>query len=115
MHTNHRFGRRWQRLSSHVPVRLVVQHTGYVERVDGHASALNEGGMSMLAAIEISLGTRVAVEFTPPATHNSLRLWAAVRNRYGYRYGLEFLAENTIERAQVECYRHDLRAATQTT
>jgi PilZ domain len=115
MFSMHSFKRRWQRSSAHayLPVRLVVHRTGCVDCIDGRGWELNDGGMCVLAAIEMPLGTQVAVEFTSPSTHNSQRLWAAVRNRVGYRYGLEFLAENTIERTQVERYRHDLRPATQ--
>ncbi len=112
-HTSYPVGRRWQRFSIHVPVRLVVHRPAYAACINGRGSELNEGGMCVFAGIEMRLGDQVAVEFTPPSAENSLRLWAAVRNRCGYYYGLEFLAENTGERDQVERYRHLLRAATQ--
>jgi PilZ domain len=103
--------RRWQRFSLQVPVRLVVHRPAQVDYIIGNGSDLNEGGMCVLADIEMRTGEQVAVEFTPPAG-DPLRLWAAVRNRRDYRYGLEFLAENFGEREQVERYRHALRAAT---
>ncbi len=62
--------------------------------------------MCLVATREMSLGTQVAVEFTPPSSGESLRLRAWVRNRHGYRYGLEFL---TREKEQVHRYRCALR------
>ena|SRR5512133_1146355 len=101
--------RRWQRLSLEVPVRLVVHRPAHVDTTNGNGTALNEGGMCVIAGIDMQMGEQVTVEFTPPSTSNPLRLWAAVRNRRGHQYGLEFLAENNGERKQVERFRNDLR------
>ncbi len=103
--------RRWQRFPLQVPVRLVVHRPAKLDATIGNASELNEGGMRVNAGIEMEPGDQVTVEFTPPSTTDRLRLWAQVRNRHENYYGLEFLAENTGERAQVERYRNDLRAA----
>ena len=104
--------RRWHRYPLHVPVRLVVHRAAHVASINGDGTALNEGGMCVAAGIEMQPGEQVTVEFTPPATHDHVRLWAAVRNRHGQRYGLEFLAENNGERTQVERYRNNLQNAT---
>lgn len=110
--TSYPFARRWQRYSIQVPVRVVVHRPAYAACVSGRGSELNEGGMCVFAGIEMRLGDQVAVEFTPPEAESPMRLWAAVRNRCGYYYGLEFLAENTGERDQVERFRTILRAST---
>ena len=102
--------RRWKRFPVDVPVRLVVHRPAKVDSVEASGTALNEGGMCVAAGIEMRPGEQVTVEFTPPSTNDHLRLWAAVRNRTANCYGLEFLAENMGERAQVERYRKDLRA-----
>lgn len=103
--------RRWQRFALQVPVRLVVHRPARLDAIHGNGSELNEGGMRVNAGIDMQPGEQVTVEFTPPSTTDHLRLWATVRNRHENFYGLEFLAENTGERAQVERYRNDLRAA----
>jgi PilZ domain len=105
--------RRWKRFPVDVPVRLVVHRPAQVDSTNGSGTALNEGGMCVAAGIEMHTGEQVTVEFTPPSTNNHLRLWAAVRNRRGHQYGLEFLAESNGERKQVERYRNDLRAISQ--
>ncbi len=103
--------RRWERFPLQVPVRLVVHRTAKLDAIHGDGSQLNEGGMRVNAGIDMRPGDQVTVEFTPPSTNDHLRLWATVRNRRENYYGLEFLAENTGERAQVERYRNDLRSA----
>ena len=103
--------RRWKRLHLEVPVRLVVHRPSYATSVTGRGTELNEGGMCIFAGIELRLGDQVAVEFTPPYGEAPMRLWASVRNRAGYYYGLEFLAENCGEREQVEQFRSALRGA----
>ncbi len=106
--------RRWQRLPIHIPVKLVVPPVAYATHANG--SELNEGGMRLFAVHEMRLGTQVAVEFTPPASDESIRLCAAVRNRRRYHYGLEFLAANAMDKKQVQRYCNALRvlrAATQ--
>ncbi len=106
------FPRRWTRFHLEVPVRLVVHRPAYASSVTGRGTELNEGGMCIFAGIELRLGDQVAIEFTPPYGEAPLRLWAVVRNRAGYYYGLEFLAENDGERDQVERFRSSLRGAT---
>jgi hypothetical protein len=103
--------RRWKRFHIEVPVRLVVHRPSYANSSTGRGTELNEGGMCVFAGMELHLGDQVAVEFTPPQGEAPLRLWAVVRNRAGYYYGLEFLAENLGERDQVERFRTVLRDA----
>ncbi len=109
---NYSVNRRWRRYALQVPVRIVVHRPAYAACITGRGTELNEGGMCVFAGIEMRLGDQVAVEFTPPYGNTPLRLWAAVRNRSGYYYGLEFLAENNGETREVERFRTVLRAAT---
>lgn len=104
--------RRWKRYQIRVPVRLLVHRGDLTTRVNGRGTELNEGGMCVFAGVEVNAGDRVELEFTSPYAKEPLRIWAAVRNRYGYYYGLEFLTENAGEREQVECFREVLRSAT---
>jgi len=101
--------RRWKRYDIQVPLRVIVHRDEVVRRINGRGTELNEGGMGVFAGVELPLGEQIEVEFTPPYTNTPLRLWGAVRNRSGYYYGLEFLTENTGERAQVERFRQILR------
>lgn len=104
--------RRWKRHQIRVPVRLVMHRGDLTTRVNGRGTELNEGGMCVFAGVELNYGDQVELEFTTPYAAEVLRVWASVRNRYGYYYGLEFLTENAGEREQVERFREVLRSAT---
>ena len=49
----------------------------------------------------MKLGDHAEIEFTPPYSGLPIRIRGVVRNRKGYRYGVEFLAENERESEQV--------------
>ena len=106
--------RRWKRFQIRVPVRLVVHRATLTSRVNARGTELNEGGMCVFAGVELGIGDQVELEFTAPYAPQPLRIWAMVKNRYGYYYGLEFLTENAGERAEVERFRQVLRSSTGT-
>lgn len=110
--------RRWPRHRLDIPVRVIV-HTSDVhtsERTklyDGRGNELNEGGMAVTAGVELSVGREVAVEFTPPFSGIPIRVRATVRNRTGYRYGVEFLMETAQETETVDHLRSLLQTLSQ--
>ena len=104
--------RRYRRYQIRVPVRLVIHRATLTSRVNGRGTELNEGGMCVFAGAELNLGDQVELEFTAPYAPQPLRVWAMVKNRYGYYYGLEFLTENACERDEVERFRQVLRSTT---
>jgi PilZ domain-containing protein len=86
--------RRWPRYKVDVPVRVITQDPTKVTIVQGRGSELNNGGMSVFAGIELAIGAQVLVEFTPPYSGGPIRVRCFVRNRAGYRYGVEFITES---------------------
>jgi hypothetical protein len=101
--------RRYRRYKLDVPVRIIVQTEQKTRIIHGRGNELNQGGLAVHAGVELELGDTVEVEFTPAYTHQPLRARAAVRNRDGYRYGLEFLTETPVDQERVE----DIRTALQ--
>jgi len=85
--------RRFRRYKLDVPVRVVVQAEDKVRYIDGRGNELNEGGLAINAGVELAVDDHVEVEFTPPYSGEPIRARGVVRNRDGYRYGLEFLTE----------------------
>lgn len=53
--------------------------------------------MAVTAGVELKPGDRIEIEFTPPYSGSPIRIRGIVRNRKGYRYGMEFLAEGAQE------------------
>ncbi|PYX40177.1 MAG: hypothetical protein DMG81_07130 [Acidobacteria bacterium] len=79
--------RRWPRLHLDVPIRVIVHGRSKTSVIVGRGNELNEGGI------------------TPPYSGLPIRIRGVVRNRKGYRYGMEFVAEDTHESEQVVRWR----------
>ncbi|MGH9503460.1 MAG: PilZ domain-containing protein [Terriglobales bacterium] len=93
--------RRWQRHKVNVPIRVIVSRALKASIFDGRGTSLSEGGMALFAGAELRTGDQVIIEFTPPFSSASIRVDAAIRNRTGYHYGVEFLAVDHAQRQQV--------------
>ncbi|MBZ5598100.1 MAG: PilZ domain-containing protein [Acidobacteriia bacterium] len=94
--------RRWRRYKLDVPVRVIVHTPDKTKLYDGRGNELSEGGMAVTAGAELKPGGEIAVEFTPAYSGGPIRVRGTVRNRTGYRYGVEFLVETAEESEQVE-------------
>ncbi len=101
--------RRWPRYRIDVPVRVVIQKPEKTLIVTGRGTELNQGGMCIFAGLELRVGQRVEIEFTPPYNGKPLRASGTIRNRNGYKYGLEFLASSREEKEQVQQIRQVLQ------
>jgi hypothetical protein len=96
--------RRWPRHKIDVPVRAVIHKADKTMIRDGRGMEVSEGGMCLmcqLMGVELGLGDEIEVEFTPPYSGNPIRVRSEVRNRDGYRYGVEFVPEGKKERSEV--------------
>ena len=93
--------RRWKRCQLDVPLRVIVRNEDTTKIYDGRGNEISEGGMTITAGVELKLGDGVAVEFTPPYAGAPIRVRGVVRNRTGYRYGVEFTIENSEDSGQV--------------
>ncbi len=99
---SYRQTRRWTRHKVDVPIRVIVQRASKTSIFDGRGNELSEGGMALTAGVELNLGDLVGVEFTPPYSGSPIRHRGVVRNRMGYRYGIEFLADNDRDAEQTD-------------
>ena len=97
--------RRWPRLHLDVPIRVIVHGSSKTSVIVGRGNELNEGGMAVTAGVELRLGDQTEIEFTPPYSGLPIRIRGVVRNRKGYRYGMEFVAEGRHESEQVDRWR----------
>jgi c-di-GMP-binding flagellar brake protein YcgR len=96
--------RRWKRFKVDIRVRLRRW-----EDADDTASVvrtyeMSEGGMSVYASDALELGTFVLAEFSLAGTEKPLRLRAVVRNRRGFRCGLEFVELPAAVRLEILRY-----------
>lgn len=94
--------RRWRRHKLSVPIRVILSQPGKTTLTDGRGNELSEGGLALTAGVELKVGDQIMVEFTPPYSSCPIRVAGIVRNREGYRYGVEFLREGPEATAQVD-------------
>ena len=106
--------RRWQRLKIDVPLRVIAIRPDKTRIVSGRGTEVSEGGLAVAAGIELRIGDEMWVEFTPPYSGEPIRVRAVVRNRSGYRYGVEFLSESADESERNARLRELLRFASGT-
>ena len=103
--------RRWQRLKIDVPLRVIAMRSDKTQIVSGRGNEVSEGGLAVSAGIELRIGDEMWVEFTPPYSGEPIRVRAMVRNRTGYKYGVEFLSDTPDENERNARMRELLRFA----
>ena len=104
--------RRWERNGIDVPIRLIFWNSLHTAKiVDARGRDMSEGGMAVFAGVELRIGDIIEIEFTPAYSGHPLRVKAEVRNRRGYAYGIEFLADTTAEQNQAARLRELLISA----
>jgi c-di-GMP-binding flagellar brake protein YcgR len=96
--------RRWKRLKLDIRVRLRRWEEAEDAVVVVRSYELSEGGMSVYAPELLDLGSSVLVGFTLPETGSRLSLRAVVKNRRGFRCGLEFSQLTDAERSEIARY-----------
>jgi len=104
--------RRWQRYQLDVPIRVIVDTPDKTKLYEGRGNELSEGGMAVTVGAELNVGRDIAIEFTPSYSCLPIRVRGTVRNRTGYRYGLEFLTRNPDESDEVNRLRMLLQTLT---
>jgi hypothetical protein len=81
--------RRWQLYPDELRVRVLPCSRLSAIAVAGRGAGLRQGGMALHAGVDMELDDLVEIEFPTP---HPVRVMAAVRNRYGRCFQLEFLA-----------------------
>jgi hypothetical protein len=67
----------------------------------GQGSDVSEGGMAGYIPTELDLGEIVDLEVKLPYSRQPVKIKAAVRNRNGFRYGLEYMLIQPEDREQL--------------
>jgi hypothetical protein len=102
--------RRFVRYKLDVPIRVIVDRSDKTVVMEGRGMELNEGGLTVLAGLELHIGSEIDIEFTPPYRSMPIRVRALVRDRSGYFYGVEFIPLTPDEIERVGSIRQILKA-----
>src|ERR1039458_8461711 len=107
--------RRWPRRKIDVPLRAVIRKPDRTLIREGRGMEMSEGGMCLLMGVELGLGEEIEVEFTSPYSGKPIPVRSEVRNRNGYRYGVELVPEGREERSEVTRLRQMLKTFAEAT
>ena len=83
--------RRWPRYQVSLPLRIAVATPSGHEYMLAHGRDASQGGMAVYVPAELEPGDSVTLEliFTNPQETVTLR--AVIKNRVGFKYGVEFI------------------------
>jgi hypothetical protein len=97
--------RRWRRYKVEVRVKVMLANRGAVY---GQGSDISEGGMALFVPTELDAGQTIKAELTLPYCREKAVLRGVVRNRDGFRYGVEFSALTDHEKVLIQRVCHAL-------
>ena len=66
--------------------------------VDALGINISDVGMSLFTITNLPVDSQIQVQFLPPESTEPVRVWATVRHRALYLYGIEFLAGSDQDR-----------------
>ena len=95
--------RRWERFAVDLRFKASFKRNGMPLTVFGRGSDVSQGGMAAYIPSELAVGASVDLELSLPyvSGEQPIRITAAVRNRNGFRYGLEYLAVSDSDRERL--------------
>ena len=81
--------RQWKRFKVNLRIKISLVRDGEHILLYGQGSDVSEGGMGAYIPTELAVGDVVDLELQFPYTKDSVPIKSVVRNRSGFRYGLE--------------------------
>ena len=86
--------RRWPRYKVDLRLKVTLPESAVSAGRNftfGQGSDVSEGGMAAYIPSELNVGDVMGLEFVLPYAKETISLRAEVRNRNGFRYGLEYV------------------------
>ena len=112
MSAPHSEKRRFPRYPIDVRVSVVSMRRGALARSNVRSIEIGEAGLSITSPLEFPIGENVDIEFTLPESRVMMRVKSVIRNRNGFRYGIEFLSLSEAQRLDIRAIgEKNLRAA----
>jgi c-di-GMP-binding flagellar brake protein YcgR len=93
--------RQWERYKIDIRVRITYSGDGAKQVAFGRGYDVSGGGMAIFTPVNIMMGAHIEVQFSIPGMPEPVEVEAVVRNRQGYRYGVEFAALTVAQRKEI--------------
>jgi len=104
--------RRWTRYAVSLSLRVRVPTTSGQEFMLAHGRDVSQGGMAVYVPVELEIGETIVLELIFPTLPDTLRLSAAVKNRFGFKYGVEFMESTPGLQQTILIHLHKLLLST---
>lgn len=104
--------RRWTRYAVSLSLRVRVPTASGQEFMLAHGRDMSQGGMAVYVPVELEIGETVLLELVFPAMQEPLTVSASVKNRLGFKYGVEFIQPTAGEQQTILINLHKLLAST---
>jgi hypothetical protein len=104
-------GRRWYRYPVDLSLRVRVPTSTGFEYMLAHGRDVSQGGMAVYVPVELDIGDTVLLELIFPGLPEPLTLSASLKNRTGFKYGVEFVGPTPDQQAIILGNVHRLLAA----
>lgn len=94
--------RRWPRYHVDVRVAATFRNGGKNVTQNGWGTDISRGGMAIYLACDLVLGEEIELELVLPYSASPIRVTGAVRNRDGFKYGIEFMLITEDQQGSIE-------------
>lgn len=104
--------RRWTRYAVSLSLRVQVATGSGQEYMLAHGRDVSQGGMAIYVPVELEIGQRVLLELVFHSLQRPVALSATVKNRTGFKYGVEFHNATTEQQETILANVHKLVIST---
>jgi hypothetical protein len=104
--------RRWKRYAVSVSLRVCVPTSLGQEYMLAHGRDVSQGGMAVYVPVELEIGQSLLLELIFPAMVQPVFLSASVKNRTGFKYGVEFQSPSQRQQETILANLHKLFVST---
>ena len=104
--------RRWTRYAVSLSLRVRVPTVSGQEYMLAHGRDVSPGGMAVYVPVELELGQLVVLELIFPGLQQPVLLSATVKNRTGFKYGVEFVDPTKEQQERILANLHKLVVST---
>lgn len=104
--------RRWTRYAVSLSLRVRVPTGSGEEYMLAHGRDVSQGGMAVYVPVELEIGRTILLELIFPSHQQRVSLSATVKNRTGFKYGVEFLHPTEEQQESILANLHKLLVST---
>lgn len=100
--------RRWTRYAVSLSLRVRIKTSSGYAYMLAHGRDVSQGGMAVYVPVELEMADTVMLELIFPMLNEPVLLSALVKNRTGFKYGVEFVNPTPLQEETILANIHKL-------